>query len=455
MKLLDRYIKFFENRIHINDKAYKGDIDYWRDKFFLFIMVILAPLSIIAYVPSMYMALITDAYIIALIDTISLAAVIYILFSKKLSIKIRKIFLIIIFYLLAFILTFYLGPGGPGMIYLLSLSVFVLVIYNTKLAYISVPLNFFIALLPLFSMHLESVNFIWKDEYTNGAIITFSLNLLLLNVIVVSGVALITDGLQRTINKEQELHKTLRKERSELIKAKEKAEESDRLKSAFLANMSHEIRTPMNGIIGFTQLLQNPQLTPDTIHEYVELIRQSSDRMLNIINDLIDISKIESGEIDIYQDEVNLNAMMTELYGFFKPLAAEKNLSIEVYHDADNVLIESDETKINQIMVNLIKNAIKFTDKGSIKFGFEVKNDLITLFVKDTGIGIEKEIKDKIFDRFIQAETKLSRRYEGSGLGLSISKAFVELLGGNIKVESKIRKGSNFYVNLPKKVINK
>jgi len=242
-----------------------------------------------------------------------------------------------------------------------------------------------------------------------------------------------------------------KKNEAELIKAKEKAEESDRLKSAFLANISHEIRTPMNGIMGFAELLKEPDLSPENQQEFIEVIEQSGQRMLNIINDLIDISKIEAGETILRIRETNVNKMLRELHLFFMPEVNQKNIYLDYHCDLsdDESNIETDITKLNQILTNLIKNAVKFTDKGSIKFGYKHKDKMLEFYIADTGPGIPQEQKDFIFERFRQGSQSLNKIHEGAGLGLAISKAYIELLGGSIWIESEFGKGSIFSFDTP------
>ncbi len=251
---------------------------------------------------------------------------------------------------------------------------------------------------------------------------------------------------------------------TEQIKAREKikaalikAEESDRLKSAFLANMSHEIRTPMNGILGFTSLLEEQNLSQGEINRYVQIIKRSGTRLLNIINNLIDISKIEAGQMDITLETYDLNEQITYLYEFFKAETDKKNLSLSVVPGVLNkpLLIHSDKEKVYAILTNLIKNAVKYTHEGEISFGYELKEDahgsMIEFFVKDTGIGIPSDRQDAVFDRFVQADIEDKKAYEGAGLGLAITKAYVEMLGGTISLESD-ENGSRFYFTLPHSV---
>lgn len=237
----------------------------------------------------------------------------------------------------------------------------------------------------------------------------------------------------------------------ELVRAKEKAEQTDRLKSAFLGNMSHEIRTPMNGIMGFAELLKNRDLTITEQVEYINFIEKSGARMLNILNDLIDISRIESGQVDITISTFNLNQEIGFIYSFFKPVAQGKGLNL-IFQPAFSYyesFIKTDKEKIISIFSNLIRNAIKFTDNGSVEIGYKKYKSYFEFYVKDSGIGILPEMKEVIFERFRQGSESLSRSYEGAGLGLSISKAYVELLGGKIRVESTPGEGAVFCFTIP------
>ncbi len=242
----------------------------------------------------------------------------------------------------------------------------------------------------------------------------------------------------------------------ELIIAKEHAEESDRLKSAFLANMSHEIRTPMNGILGFAELLTEPELESEKQLEYIQIIQRSGVRMLNIINDIVDISKIESGLIEVKLAESNINEQIEFIYTFFKPEVEKKGIQLSFRNSlpAKEAILKTDREKLYAILTNLIKNAIKYTNEGSIEFGCEVVEtrhalSLLKFYVKDTGIGIPLDRQEAIFERFIQADFTDKMARQGAGLGLAIAKAYVEMLGGKIWVESKEGIGSTFYFTLP------
>lgn len=237
----------------------------------------------------------------------------------------------------------------------------------------------------------------------------------------------------------------------ELIEAKEKAEESNLLKTHFLANMSHEIRTPMNSILGFVSLLQEMDLSSEEKNYYMSLINKSGKRLLETINDLIEMSKIDAGNLEADLIETNIHEMMEFMFEHFEPQTKEKGLAISIQQQisiAESNLF-TDKFKVESILSNLLKNAVKFTNQGSITFGNYLENGNLVFFVKDTGRGIPPDRLAAIFDRFVQADLKLTRSHEGSGLGLTISKAYAEMLGGKIWVVSEVDKGSAFYFSIP------
>ncbi|MBP7497163.1 MAG: response regulator [Bacteroidales bacterium] len=259
-------------------------------------------------------------------------------------------------------------------------------------------------------------------------------------------------GIVRDISEQKETEQQLEKEKIKTTAA----EEADKLKSAFLANMSHEIRTPMNAIIGFSNLLRDDNINHKEKIDYIDIINKSSDQLIHLIDDIIDISKIEAGQLVIKKTKCYINEILKEIYIFFdndKKNKGKTNVSLclNTPENSDELFINTDLYRFKQIFTNLLSNAFKFTETGIIEFGYNyTKEDkFITFYVKDSGIGIQEDKLSEIFDRFRKIEDKRIKLYGGAGLGLAITKNLVETMGGNIRAESIRQKGSVFYFNLP------
>jgi len=274
---------------------------------------------------------------------------------------------------------------------------------------------------------------------------------LVISVLISTGIILIEPVFKSIKHNEDELQR----KNKELEQSKKKAEEGDRLKSSFLANMSHEIRSPINGIMGFSQMLQRKEYTPGKRRKFYHIIQSNTQHLLNIINDLLDVSKIDANQLTLNYQNFDLNKILQELYRGYEYELKEKgkeHIKLEVNFTLDDRsrYIHCDPNRFRQIMENLLSNAVKFTDEGIIEFGYELQSSNRLLFyVKDTGIGLSPDEQQYIFDRFRQVEDSTHRMSEGTGLGLSISKNLVELLGGKMWTESKKGEGSTFYFTLP------
>ncbi|MDD2198000.1 MAG: ABC transporter substrate binding protein [Bacteroidales bacterium] len=283
--------------------------------------------------------------------------------------------------------------------------------------------------------------------------ITFGFVLVVL-LIIISLLFLVNRLRSAKLKIEKYHHEKLDKQNILLEEAKRTAEESNRLKSAFLANMSHEIRTPLNGIVGFANLLKhksNP--SKEKVDQYVDIINSNSALLLKLINDIIDISKIESNQLEIKSTTCNLEKLMVELHLMYssEKVKLGKNEINLTYTSSDRseMLVSIDVERLKQVMINLLDNALKFTMEGSIEFGYEVREQMLYFFVKDTGIGIERSKVALIFDRFRQVVETSSRVYGGTGLGLAICKGIINKLGGQIGVESELDKGALFWFTIP------
>jgi signal transduction histidine kinase len=243
----------------------------------------------------------------------------------------------------------------------------------------------------------------------------------------------------------------------ELIVAKNIAEESNRLKSAFLQNITHEIRTPLNAICGFSEQINNPDLTAEKRKFFSDIIISSGKQLVSIVDDILTMSTLEMRQVSLNVDEVDLNKVIEELLNIFKPIANAKGIGISAIQPeslSHNEII-IDRSKLIQILTNLISNALKFTHEGNIEFGYKEKRETLEFFVKDSGIGIPVDKHERIFDRFAQADDSIQQHYGGSGLGLTISKGFVDLMGGTIWLKSQPGYGSTFYFTIPFLLVNR
>ncbi len=249
----------------------------------------------------------------------------------------------------------------------------------------------------------------------------------------------------------------LKEKEKSLIKLKQKAEESNQLKTEFLHNMSHEIRTPLNGILGFSELLKEENIGKEEQKQYIDVIQNSGKQLLHIIDDILEIARLETRQVSVIEKEVNLNNLLREQFLIFDIKAKEKKLPLyfkKSLADKGSIIL-TDKTKLSKIVSNLLENAMKFTSTGFIELGYSLVNNILDIYVKDTGVGIKPENQEIIFERFSQEEKALSRNVGGLGLGLSIVKENAELLGGKVSVQSEKEKGSTFHIFIPYKPAKK
>jgi signal transduction histidine kinase len=244
---------------------------------------------------------------------------------------------------------------------------------------------------------------------------------------------------------------TINKRTHELEKALAKAKESDQLKSVFLRNLSHEIRTPLNGISGFSLLLQDDELDSTTRVRYTDLIISSGRQLMSVVDNILAVSLLETRQEKINISKVNVNDMLDDLFSVYNKSLDEKGVEFTLHKDLHHkqALLNTDHVKLDQILSNLLSNAVKFTAQGFIEMGYYLKQDILEFYIKDSGIGIDNSQREKIFMIFSQEDNSSSRRYEGAGLGLSISKGYIELLGGEIYFDSEKGQGTTFYFTIP------
>ena len=248
--------------------------------------------------------------------------------------------------------------------------------------------------------------------------------------------------------------------REELERTKEKVEESDRLKSSFLCNMSHEIRTPLNAIMGFCNLLADPVVEPAEKAQFINIINQNIDALLELINDIFDIAQVESGSMEMEEEACNINDLLSAVQTYFnfeKGTVGKDNLQVKLNraNKDSGFSILADKYKLRRTISNLVENALKYTEEGSIEIGYiYADSGMIEFFVKDEGIGFEQDKADVIFKSFRQVDDSSTRKYGGLGLGLTVAQKFTELMGGELWAESEPGKGSIFYFTIPYKKVN-
>jgi len=446
-KIWLKYKAFIEGNLLGSFNSQAKGIDFWRARIFMHFMLFVFPIGILVYIPSLILSLVSDLQIVAIIDTVSISIVFLLIFNKKMGLKSKKLLLIFCFYLLSVILLLYIGSTSPGLVYLLGTSIFALLIIGARAGYISVLVNFLIYWLLAIGLLFPKFHLQFFYDYSIESWLVIGGNFLLINILSIVSINSLIKGLQKTIFNEKKLQNQLIDEGKKLKSAKDKAIESDKLKSAFLANMSHEIRTPLNAIIGFSNLIHKRQ-SIDNQAAYIDIINKSSEQLLNLVNDIIDLSKIESGAITINHQKIKLIEFVNSIANSMKSICpAHLKFQYNVPTKDLHTTIVTDIQKVTQITTNLITNAFKYTKEGQIEFSasLDENNETLSFVIKDTGIGIAIEKQKHIFERFYQ-ENPMER---GVGLGLAICSSLVKALQGKINFESEVNKGTSFFIEIP------
>ncbi len=428
-------------------------LDYWREKIFLVFCLVAIFIGSFLYVPGLITLLKEKAWVEVIIYTLVYAVILANCSFNFFELKYRMYFFVAVFYILGIFLLILFGPFGAGFFWLIVFQVLTAILFDVKTTIIAIIINLLSTAILGFLLLVNPENLSVSYSLTNW--ITLSTIFLVVCLVTSLPVAFILRVFDKTFKNERSSIELLEKENTNLLVSKTDAEKADKMTSRFITNMSHEIRTPMNGILGFIKLLKNAEVSDEKKKRYLDIVEQRSSYLLKLINNIIDISMIESDEFKADYDIIDLGEMLDNLYEMFASqlINIGKKVKLGLQKNAhNNVNLISDQIKIQQVLINLLGNAVKFTDKGSITFGYDVQNNFIKFFVNDTGVGISEPNKKLIFKRFTKIESSsLHKNLESTGLGLSISKGLVKLLGGDIWFESEIGKGSTFYFTIPRK----
>ncbi|HYX09783.1 MAG TPA: ATP-binding protein [Bacteroidales bacterium] len=450
-------LKFLSKPVAPVKSSPEKGILYWKEYFFYLFSVTGLYVTSIVYIFSFFYSVKTHVYAVAFMDTVIYSIALVCFTSRRLAFGIRIFIFLLLLYILSVGLILLTGSKGAGFIWLMAFAV---------MAGVFLPLRYNALMILLNFLTLTGIGYLIKhDLLSNGQFIYFdyefipwiidSINFVGLNIILVITIAGILNGLEKQIAKERELNSELERDQKELKNMVAKAEESDKLKSAFLANMSHEIRTPMNAILGFSELMMNRSLPEEKKSMYVSIIRQKGELLLNLLNDIIDISKIQANQLTIRKEECNVNDMLDQLH-----YSSQQMIKMYFREDLDIVLVNqfgkenlrlmADSNRLEQVFTNLLNNAIKFSEGTAIKYGIDTITEReIVFFVSNTGEELTEEQQDYIFKRFRQVDSSIGSGTGGTGLGLAISRSLTELMGGRIWVTSKDRTNT-FYFSVPR-----
>jgi signal transduction histidine kinase len=387
------------------------------------------------------------------LDTVVLGGILSLFVFKSIPYSIRVWGLLFTTYLLGIALLLLLGPIGAGLIWLFAFPILTSILVGLRPAIFTIMINAvsLILLGVLNFFHLLDQTLMSNYQVASWSII--SVNFICLNLLTSIPIATLVDGLEKTLKEEERTEALLREEQEKLIQAKERAEEMNKLKTNFLANMSHEFRTPVNGILGLIQIMNEEHKDDKDLLNNTSMIRLSANRLLNTITSIIEISRNESEGRQLKISPVDPKKIIEEISPMFHVMAVKKGLKLIVRMDPGRCTLMVDEDIFVQILNNIIGNAIKFTEKGEVTIlstkTLKQNKEFYSITIQDTGVGISEDFYEKIFNPFEQESQGYGRKFEGSGLGLSIAKKYTELFGGMIGFTSKKGQGTTFNLTFP------
>ncbi|MBN2165057.1 MAG: response regulator [Marinilabiliaceae bacterium] len=446
---------FIRRRLGPSNLLSKDGPNYWRERIFHFFSIAVIFIGSVVYLYFGLSFLQSGEIGYAIFSTFIFFSSLFVSSVRSLPLRFRIGWILFMIYLIGGYSLIESNVHSLGLVFLLAYSLMTAILVGQKGAIRSVVINLITLILAGFLFYYPHNIIQIKPLITFNEYLNISIAFMVANIVTLSPLVSLLNGLAFSLHKERRYRKILRRDHEALAIAKRKAEESDLLKSAFLSNMSHEIRTPMNAILGFSNLLSHPDISETEKQEFVNLIRINGKNLMTLVEDIIDISKIESGQLTVKNGPCQLHSLLTDIYdSFFDDLQRRGLFNLKLYLkegiNEDNLMVLTDAHRLKQILINLVGNAIKFTERGYVEFGYILNDDLnLQFYVKDTGIGLPKGKENEIFDRFSKFNNDQRRLYGGTGIGLSIAKHLVKLMGGDIWVNSEPLVGTTFFFSIP------
>ncbi len=428
---------------------------YWRERIFHYFTIALISIGLLAYLYYTVSFLQQEDFISAIFSTFIFLSALFVSVVRVFPFRFRAFWILTSIYLLGGFLFLQSGPLSLGMIMLFAYSILSGILLGYTASVFSVILNSVLLLVAGLLHYSSVITDVFLLDVPFSVYLNISVLFIVINIITLSPLVSFISGMNFSFEKERRYKNILSSEREKLVRAKIKAEESDILKTSFLSNMSHEIRTPMNAILGFSNLLSHKEISSNEKEEFVNLIKINGKNLLTLVEDIIDISKIDTGQLRIKNTPVCLHDILQEILGsFWDDIQRRGQMNLKLYLNEGisdkNTMVLTDAVRLKQVLVNLVGNAIKFTERGFVEFGYELLNEeLLQFYVKDTGVGLPAGRESDIFERFSKFTDGGQKLYGGTGIGLSIAKDLVKLMGGRIWVESEVKVGSTFYFTIP------
>ncbi|MBK3516015.1 ATP-binding protein [Carboxylicivirga marina] len=433
-----------------------GDgLHYWRERIFHFFSIGVLFIGLIVYLYLGLSFIKSGEFTYAIFASFIFFSAVFVTTVRSLPLKFRVSWLLFLIYLIGLYSLLETNNSSLGYAFFISYALLSGILVGQKRAWMSIATISTTLVVIGLILYNPVISLPFKASIPINEYIQSSIVFLVITLVTLFPLVSLINGLIFNLEKETRFRRLLRREHEDLALAKRKAEESDHLKTAFLSNMSHEIRTPMNAILGFSNLLSHPDISLVEKEEFINLIRINGKNLLTLVEDIIDISKIDSGQLQIKNAPCKLHEVMTQVYSSFQDDIKRRGLfNLKLYLKEgvsdENIRILTDEHRLQQILINLVGNAVKFTERGFVEFGYTQEDDqFLRFYVKDTGIGLPKGKESEIFERFSKFNSDKERLYGGTGIGLSIAKHLVTLMGGEIWVESEPLVGTTFYFTLP------